>query len=223
MSILVLTPIKEENEALARYLKKQPGGAAEEISLGRSAVRCFAGLGLLLAVGGLGKAQFALQAQHMIDSCAEITALVCAGSGGGLAEGVRAGDVVVATESVEHDAIYRFARRPAPRFPGDPQMIARLREAAPAAPFKVHFGPVASGDEDVVDRKRAEEIRKKTGALAVAWEGAGGARACRFNDLPYLELRGISDSANPLALVSFILHLNTVMERIGWLVLQAGK
>lgn len=223
MTILVLTPIKGEYQSLARSLSRQPGGAFEETELGRLSVRRYPGLGLLLAVGGLGKAQFALQAQHLVDRCPEITAVVCAGAGGGLAEGVRPGDIVVATETVEHDAVYRFLRRPLPRFPGDAGMIARLREAAPSAPFKVHFGPVASGDEDVVERKRAEEVRRKTGALAVAWEGAGGARASRFNGLPYLELRGITDAANPLALVSFVIHLGEVMERIGWLALRLAR
>jgi len=218
--ILILTPIKEENQALARFLVRQPGVVVEEMTLGRIPARRFPSLGLLLACGGLGKAQFALQAQHLVDQCPEISTLVCAGAGGSLAEGVRAGEVVVATETVEHDAIYKFARRPLPRFSGDEQLVARLREAAAGAPFKVHFGAVASGDEDVADRQRAGEIRRKTGALAVAWEGAGGARVARFNALPYLELRGITDSATPLALASFIFYLGRVMERIGWLALR---
>jgi adenosylhomocysteine nucleosidase len=222
MTLLVLTPIAEELNALARWLQAQEGGAEETLSAGRIPVRRFGGAGILLACGGLGKAQFALQTQHLVDCIPGIEAVVCAGAAGLLDSGLKVGEVVVATETVEHDCVYHFARRSSPRFPGDPALLARLREAAPQAPFRVHFGPVASGDEDVVDRKRAEQIRKKTGALAVAWEGAGGARAAHFNGLPYLEIRGVSDGANPLALVSFVFHLGQVMERIGWLVRCLG-
>jgi adenosylhomocysteine nucleosidase len=166
----------------------------------------------------LGKAQFALQTQHLLDNYAGIDGVVCAGSAGALGAGLRAGEIVVATETVEHDCVYQFVKRGPPRFPADPALLARLRAVQETAPFRVHFGPVASGDEDVVDRKRAEQIRERTGALAVAWEGAGGARACRFSEAPYLEIRGVSDGANPLALVSFLLHLGSVMEHIGWLI-----
>ena len=62
--------------------------------------------------------------------------------------------------------------------------------------FGIHFGPIASGDEAIFESKRAREVHERTGALAVAWEGAGGARAARFSDVPYLEIRGISDKAD---------------------------
>jgi adenosylhomocysteine nucleosidase len=223
MTLLVLTPIHEEFSALARFLQKQAGGAEETLQVGKLTTRRFRGLDILLACGGLGKAQFALQTQHLIDCYPGIRAVACGGAAGALGEGLRAGDVVVATETVEHDPVYRFAPRKPPRFPADPELLARLRAAAPAAPFTVHFGPVASGDEDVVDRKRAEQIRKNTAAIAVAWEGAGGARACQFNAVPFIEIRGVSDGANPLALVSFVLHLNQVMERIGWLAIRLAS
>ncbi len=221
MPLLVLTPIQIEFDHLSRYLRKQQSDTAAQIKVGRINAQHFAGLDLLLACGGLGKPQFALQTQHLIDHFPGIYGVVCAGSGGALAENVRPGDVVIATETVEHDCIYRFARRPPPRYSGSKEMLSSLHQAVDvSAPFPVHFGPVASGDEDVVDRKRAAEIRLGTGALAVAWEGAGGARASQFNEIPYLEIRGISDAANPIALISFFVHLGGVMERIGWLVTQ---
>ena len=43
----------------------------------------------------------------------------------------------------------------------------------------------------------------RTGALAVAWEGAGGARACHFSGIPFLEIRGITDSADSDAASDF--------------------
>jgi len=51
--------------------------------------------------------------------------------------------------------------------------------------FAVHV--IASGDEDVVTSKRAQEIRDQTGAACVAWEGSGAARAALFNGIGSLE------------------------------------
>jgi nucleoside phosphorylase len=57
---------------------------------------------------------------------------------------------------------------------------------------------IASGDEDIVTIERAAELHTQTGAVAVAWEGAGVARACLFSQIPYLEIRGITDTADLL-------------------------
>ena len=47
-----------------------------------------------------------------------------------------------------------------------------------------------------MDPMRASELHSRSGALAVAWEGTGGARAAAFSRVPYLEIRGISDMAD---------------------------
>jgi adenosylhomocysteine nucleosidase len=42
----------------------------------------------------------------------------------------------------------------------------------------------------------------------VAWEGAGGARACQFSGLPFVEIRGVTDSANSTASADFARNLH---------------
>jgi adenosylhomocysteine nucleosidase len=69
--------------------------------------------------------------------------------------------------------------------------------------YQVHIGAIASGDEDIIDPDRAGELFAKTSALAVAWEGAGAARASHFNKIPYLEIRAITDSADKNATEDF--------------------
>jgi adenosylhomocysteine nucleosidase len=86
----------------------------------------------------------------------------------------------------------------------------------------VHFGQVASGDEDIVSLDRAQALRLATEALAVAWEGAGGARACAFSHTPYLEIRGVTDQATVDAPAHFEQNLALAMRNIatllsGWL------
>src|SRR5215468_11081870 len=181
MHILIVAPLQEELEFLLRPCLGR-GLRAEHITIGRlNAVR-LPELGLTLVRGGAGKAQFAVHTQHLIDHCADWESIICAGAAGALAAGVAVGDVVVATATVEHDYRNRFSVRPLPHFESAQAMVAGLRRAARAsAPFKVHVGVVASGDEDVIEGERKAAIFAATGALAVAWEGAGGARACAFS------------------------------------------
>ena len=88
------------------------------------------------------------------------------------------GDLIVATSTLEHDYNNKFSERPKPRFAGDPQSIEQLKALdLSGAKFQVHFGIMAGGDEDVIDVRRGAELRELHNALAVAWEGVGGARA----------------------------------------------
>ena len=84
--------------------------------------------------------------------------------------------------------------------------------------FRVHFGPIASGDEDVVETERGKELHESTGALAVAWEGAGGARACAFSSIPFVEIRGVTDTANHTAASDFAENLELAMNNLATLI-----
>jgi adenosylhomocysteine nucleosidase len=139
--------------------------------------------------------------------------VICAGAAGALLDRLSVGDLVLGTETVEHDYNNKFSQHPLPSFAGDPAAIAGLQAAAADSDrFKVHVGLVASGDEDVIDGDRRAALHAATGALAVAWEGAGGARACSFSNVPFLEIRGITDSADRHAPVDFEQNLEVAMS-----------
>ena len=128
--------------------------------------------------------------------------------------------VVVATETVEHDIHNHFGPPLLPRFSGAATMIESLRGVRlPRNAFTVHFGPIASGDEDVVTVERQEALRRRTGALAVAWEGAGGARACQFSAVPFVEMRGVTDGTNSRAAADFRANLQTAMRNVATLII----
>jgi adenosylhomocysteine nucleosidase len=142
--------------------------------------------------GGHGKTQFAVQAQYLIDRFSSVELVICAGAAGSLAPELSVGDVVVGTETVEHDYHQLFATRPLPRFPGHGPSIDALRRLMRGIRgFCVAFDVIASGDEDVVSSERAQAIRNQTGAACVAWEGSGAARAALFNGIGSLEIRAI--------------------------------
>ena len=214
MKTLVMIPIQQEYDLFLESCIAHEF-RAENSTIGRLPVVRFPDLDMTVSLGGLGKVQFAIQTQHLLDSEPGWELVICAGAAGGLDNNLLAGDIVVATETIEHDIKNRFSEPRVPRYKGDETTINMLRQIAPTnGSFQLHFGPIASGDEDVIEVSRQEELKKLTGAIAVAWEGAGGARACQFCDIPFVEIRGISDGADSEAISDFEKNLPIVMENL---------
>ena len=222
MKILILTPIEDEFLALTEMLCELNYQSSTR-QIGKLCAREYASIGLLVVLGGLGKAQFGIHAQHAIDALGGVDLLVCAGSAGGLGGIGRIGDVAVATETIEHDFKWGMLDKPLPRFAGSAEHIETLRSVAPddyGWDFRVLFGPVASGDEGIVNADRARRLRADTGAIAVAWEGAGGARAAGFSGVPFLEVRGISDGAGGDAPDEFRQNLPIAVKNVARVLLR---
>lgn len=219
MKILVVFPIREELSAFLQACTEQDLETIET-KIGKLPIVCIPKLDLTLAEGGLGKVQFAIHTQYLIDLCKDWDWVICAGTAGALVNDLSIGDVIVASETVEHDIHNKFGDPLIPRFTSAAAIVGDLKVVQlPTNVLNIHFGPIASGDEDVVSAERRNEIHKQTGALAVAWEGAGGARACKFNDIPFVEIRGITDGTDFNAAESFRSNLEMAMRSVALLIL----
>ncbi len=172
----------------------------------------------LIASGGLGKVQFGVQTRYFLDHLPDCKLVICAGAAGALIDELSIGDIVIGVETVEHD-LRKKSRPWVPRFPGDIQLIQKAKTIFQHAE-RVFYGAIASGDEDIMDRKRRQAVRKLTGAAAVAWEGAGGARACQLTQTPFIEIRVIVDAANTNAASDFKANLNQAMTRLAAMILR---
>ena len=197
------------------------GYSGMRINVGRQECQRFEELGMLVAVCGHGKAQHAVQTQHLIDQSATVRAVMCVGAAGGLDPALKVGNVVVGVTTVEHDYTLRFIQRPLPCHRADVDLVRELMRAADrvAGDFAVRFGPIASGDEDVIDPARAGELLAATGALCVAWEGAGAARAACFSGVPFVEVRALTDAADATAAADFRANLSRSMPNLARLLL----
>ena len=206
MTVLAVTPIPEEYEAFTKALADF-GHAGVCRRVGKLTATAFDDGKIIVAQGGLGKAQFGVQTQHLIDNLDNIGVVVCAGTCGRLDDTLSVGDVVIGTHTVEHDFNRGMAliKLPLPTFEGDAGLIGALKCIADrsALPCNLRFGGIASGDEGIASEKRIRELRESTGAIVVAWEGAGGARAAQLSGIPFLEIRGISDGAGENAMEEF--------------------
>ena len=213
--MLVVAPITAEFETLAGAFDERWGSPLLR-EAGRVAVREYEAAGVILAEGGFGKVQYGVTTQHLLDHLPDVDLVVCAGVAGALADSVGVGDVVVATATVEHDFYSGVLGRVPPGFDGSREHLARLAGTVGEgeARFRVHFAPIASGDEGISDAVRKREIHARTEALAVAFEGAGGARSALFSGIPYLEVRGISDMAEGDVLTELEANLPDVMQNV---------
>jgi adenosylhomocysteine nucleosidase len=184
---------------------------------------------VVLVRSGIGKVAAAATAALLIQAF-EAERLVLTGVAGGLAAGVRVGDVVVARELLQHDmdASPLFPRYEVPltgraRFESDAELSDALRAAAlhclhhaaerigepHLADFGidsplVHEGLIVSGDRFVATAAESAALRAALpDALAVEMEGAAFAQVCADFGRPFAVVRTISDRADDSAHTDF--------------------
>ena len=202
---------------------------------------------VVAVLSGIGKVAAATTAT-LLAAHFGVQRIVFTGVAGGLAPGVRVGDVVVAQSLLQHDmdASPLFPRHEVPltglsRFASDAALSAELRaaaqtalarpgamlEAATVAEFglhtpQVHHGLIVSGDRFVATAAESAALRTELpDALAVEMEGAAVAQVCHDFGLPFAALRTISDRADDQAHVDFPRFLKHVASRYSAAVLHA--
>ena len=152
---------------------------------------------------GVGKVNAGICAQTLADHFG-CTHLINTGIAGSLdAARLDIGDLVVATDCVQHDFTVEELGYEPGLIPGREQVEfvadAGLREAAlsaaaAAAPeVNVLAGRVASGDQFVCYESTRARIVEQFGALCCEMEGAAIAQAAEANGVPFAIVRAISD------------------------------
>ena len=169
---------------------------------------------VILVRCGIGKVAAATTAAVLLDAF-DASALLFTGVAGGLGEGVRVGDIVVATTLLQHDmnAAPLFPRWEVPltgraRFDADAAWTARLVQASRAlaaahthaVAATIHAGLVISGDRFVATHAESDQLRALLpDALAVEMEGAALAQVCHDFARPFGVVRTVSDRADDAA------------------------
>jgi adenosylhomocysteine nucleosidase len=186
---------------------------------------------VVVARCGIGKVNAALAAQYVIDRF-KPTAIINSGIAGGLSPQVRIGDLVLGSNSLQHDFDLRefgYARSYIPslgnsHFPGDPGLLAVAQQAA-AEEFpknRVHQGLVVSGDQFISSLEQKQHLsRMFPDALCAEMEGAAIGQVATVNNVPHLIMRAISDLADSTApddsdryISEIIPVLNAVIQKL---------
>lgn len=201
---------------------------------------------LVAVLTGIGKVAAATTATVLIERFG-VGRLVFTGVAGGLGDGVRVGDVVVARSFVQHDmdASPLFPRYQVPgygrsQFEADVPLAQALAQAAApvlaqvthhvgaqaVAEFglqapQLHQGLVLSGDRFVATAAEGRALQAALPqALAVEMEGAALAQVCADYAVPFAAVRTISDRADDLAHTDFARFVRQVAGRYSHAVLS---
>ncbi len=187
---------------------------------------------VVLGLSKIGKVAAATTSAALIERFG-VSRIVFTGVAGGLGAGVNVGDVVVATDFVQHDmdASPLFARYEVPlygqtRFASDAALSALLFQAAGRAlasavgvpGARVHQGLIASGDRFVSGADESAALRAALAhagheVLAVEMEGAAVAQVCHDYGIAFAAVRTISDRADDSAHVDFPRFVDQVASR----------
>lgn len=163
---------------------------------------------VVIVRSGIGKVNAGICTQILADVF-QVNAVINTGIAGSLKAEINIGDIVLSTDTMQHDVdarefgyeIGQVPRMDTRTFPADD----RLRETALQVCRKVNpeiqvfEGRVASGDQFVADKETKEKIIANTQAYCTEMEGAAIGQAAYLNGIPYLVIRAISDKADDSA------------------------
>lgn len=236
MTLAIVAALHEELAAVLDLLpdERKTVVAAREFWVGH-----LHGHEVVAVLSRIGKVAAATTATLLIERFG-VRSIVFTGVAGGLGDGVRVGDVVLARQFAQHDmdASPLFPRHEVPlygltRFATDAALSDELARAAAAmladAPRtlgadtlqafglqspRLHQGLVLSGDRFVATAAESAALRRDwPDALAVEMEGAAIAQVCFDAGMPFAALRTISDRADDAAHVDFARFIRAVASR----------
>ena len=164
-----------------------------------------------LAVCGPGKVNAAVCAQAMIMRFRP-RMVINTGVAGGIGQGIRIHDVVIATAVMQHDMDTSPIGDPVGlisginliEIPADPTVSEVLAQKAEAVyDGGVFRGVVATGDQFIASHEKMAAISQQFHAMACEVEGGSIGQVCYMNQVPFAVLRSISDNGNDDAVVDY--------------------
>lgn len=170
------------------------------------------GKDVVVVRSGIGKVNAGICTQILADVYG-VDAVINTGIAGSLNAAIDIGDVVLSTDTLQHDM-------DATGFGYEPGVIPRmetsvfqadenLRNLAKAAcqkvnpDIKVFEGRVVSGDQFISDKAKKQYIEENFKGFCTEMEGAAIAQTAYLNGIPFLIIRAISDKADDSATVDY--------------------
>ena len=178
-----------------------------------------------------GKVNAVIATQQMIDLF-DVDAIFNMGSSGALAPELEVGDLVVASEFIQHDYdVTDWGLKPGELLfdilmsnetgqmqfrsqqifkshPGLTQLAVEIAKTTELTSLgghspKIFSGRILSGDQFIGKPEKARELWNTHHGLCTDMEAAAIAHTCEVNQVPFLCIRAISDKADHSAVVSF--------------------
>lgn len=163
---------------------------------------------VVLVRSGIGKVNAAVAASILADSF-KVRAIINTGIAGSLDAKIDIGDIVLATDALEHDMDVTGLGYDRGIVPDQGISIyeadEKLRRAAKDVcekvnpDIKVFEGRVVSGDQFISNKEVKDDIVNTFGGMCTEMEGAAIAHTAWLYNIPYLIIRSISDKADDSA------------------------
>lgn len=152
---------------------------------------------------GVGMVNAAIATQVLADRF-DVEAIINTGVAGSLDASIDIGDIVIATDAVNHvmdvcNLGYAPGQTPGFEkiaFPAADELADLATQEADKLALTWHRGRVASGDRFVRSNEDKQCIRETFHASCCEMEGAAIAQVCWLMDVPFALLRAISDKAD---------------------------
>jgi adenosylhomocysteine nucleosidase len=216
------TAIVGSSDEEVQLIKDHIKDRREAVFLG---IRFFSGKvgkrSVVLAQTGVGKVNAAMSTTLLLDHY-KPREVIFTGIAGGLNPDLLPGDVVIALKTAQHDlgafTIKGFfpsaVRNPVNNkrnpvfFPSDSNLVRLTQQAAKSVDFtplntskgerkpNIVTGVIITGDAFIASETKKNELRKLFSADAVEMEGGAVAQVCYQQDVPFIILRSLSDTAD---------------------------
>ena len=158
---------------------------------------------IVLVKSNVGKVNSARVTQILIDNF-DIELVINVGTAGSVDNNLEIGDVVVATELVQHD----FDVTPFGRKLGEIENVGETIKVDEKLlnlfnGLDIKRGIIASGDKFIVNMEEKDNIRNIFNALCIEMEGASIAQVCYLDKMPFLVIRSITDKLDGSSKIDF--------------------
>lgn len=161
---------------------------------------------------GIGKVNAAICTQILADTY-QVDAIINTGIAGSLNADINIGDIVLSTDTIEHDMdavsfgypLGQIPRMDTLSFQADEGIRKVAKQACEKVnpDIRVFEGRVVSGDQFISDKSKKQWLVDNFAGYCTEMEGAAIAHAAYLNKIPFLIIRAISDKADDSASMDY--------------------
>ena len=166
------------------------------------------GKDVIVVRSGIGKVNAGICAQILVDMF-HVDGIINTGIAGSLRNEINIGDIVISTDTVQHDmdaVAFGYPMGQIPRmdvfsFQADNDLIDLAKKSCERVnqDITVHQGRIVSGDQFVSSKEKKEWILEHFDGYCTEMEGAAIAQVAYLNQVPFVIIRAISDKADDSA------------------------
>ncbi|MBT2688800.1 5'-methylthioadenosine/adenosylhomocysteine nucleosidase [Bacillus sp. ISL-47] len=205
----IIGPMAEEIEILHSHMEVKETTELAGMTFYQGTLK---GQNIVLVQSGIGKVNATMAAQLLINEF-KVEKLINSGIAGAIHPDVNMGDIVISTDTVQHDmdeTAKGYEPGIIPRmdigyFEADKELVRLAEKAAKnlSKEVNVFTGRIATGDQFIASKEKSEWILNTFEAYVVEMEGGAVGQVAHLNEIPYVVIRSASDDASEEAVMKW--------------------